>query len=123
MFVFSSGRQHLRESVPTRLGELAASLARIRSFSNNDLNRNAVAHLIEESKFFVEWTAIDTAIDIAAELVELQVQLARWQLGWANIWADDSQRTKVADQAKVWSERVLEMSGLLSESSAISGQS
>jgi hypothetical protein len=123
MFVFSSGRQHLRESVPTRLGGLAASLARSRSFSNNDLNRNAVAHLIEESKFFVEWTAIDTAIDIAAELVELQVQLARWQLGWANIWADDSQRTKVADQAKVWSERVLEMSGLLSESSAISGQS
>ncbi|MBD2004509.1 MULTISPECIES: hypothetical protein [Cyanophyceae] len=106
--------RYLRESVPTRLGELAANLARIQSFSNNDLNRDAVAHLIEESKFFIEWTAIDAGIDIAAELVELQVQLARWQLNWSNIWADDVQRTKVAQQAKIWSDRVLEMSGLLS---------
>ncbi|MBD1900907.1 hypothetical protein NDI44_04180 [Trichocoleus sp. DQ-A3] len=115
--------RYLRESVPTRLGELAANLARIRSFSNNDLNRDAVAHLIEESKFFIEWTAIDAGIDIAAELVELQVQLARWQLGWANIWADDAQRTKVAQQAKVLSDRVLEMSGLLSEPVTSASQS
>ncbi|MBD1930506.1 MULTISPECIES: hypothetical protein [Cyanophyceae] len=113
---WTTKREHyLHESVPTRLGELAANLARIRSFSNNDLNRDAVAHLIEESKFFIEWTAIDSGIDIAAELVELQVQLARWQLNWSNIWADNSQRTKVAQQAKVWSDHILEMSGLLSE--------
>jgi hypothetical protein len=107
--------RYLREAVPTRLGELAANLARIRSFSMNDLNCGAVAHLIEESKFFIEWTAIDAGIDQAAELVELQVQLARWQLSWSTIWADNSQRTKVAEQAKVWSDRVLEMSGLLLE--------
>jgi hypothetical protein len=113
---WTAKREHyLRESVPTRLGELAANLARIRSFSNNDLNRDAVAHLIEESKFFIEWAAINAGIDTAAELVELQVQLARWQLRWSHIWADNSQRRKVAQQAKVWSERVLEMSGLLSE--------
>jgi hypothetical protein len=107
--------RYLREAVPTRLGELAANLARIQSFSNNDLNRDVVAHLIEESKFFIEWTAIDAGIDQAAELVELQVQLARWQLSWSTIWADNSKRTKVAEQAKVWSDRVLEMSGLLLE--------
>jgi hypothetical protein len=107
--------RYLREAVPTRLGELAANLARIQSFSKNDLNRDAVAHLIEESKFFIEWTAIDAGIDQAAELVELQVQLACWQLSWSTIWADKSQRTKVAEQAKVWSDRVLEMSGLLLE--------
>jgi len=107
--------RYLRESVPTRLGELAASLARIRSFSNNELNRDAVVYLIKESKFFIEWTAIDAGIDQAAELVELQVQLAHWQLNWSTIWADDAQRKKVADQAKVWSDRVLKMSGLLSE--------
>ncbi len=107
--------RYLREAVPTRLGELAANLARIQSFSNNDLNRDVVAHLIEESKFFIEWTAIDAGIDQAAELVELQVQLARWQLSWSTLWADNSQRTKVAEQAKIWSDRVLEMSGLLLE--------
>lgn len=107
--------RYLCEAVPTRLGELAANLARIRSFSNNNLNRDAVASLIEESKFFIEWTAMDAGIDQAAELVELQVQLAHWQLGWSKIWTDDARRTNVAEQAKVWSDRVLEMSGLLSE--------
>jgi hypothetical protein len=115
--------RYLRESVATRLGELAANLARIRSFSHNDLNCDAVAHLIEESKLFIEWTAIDAGIDQAAELVKLQVQLARWQLGWTKIWADNSQRMKVAEQAKVWSDQVLEMSGLLPETVTSANQS
>ncbi len=110
--------RYLCESVPNRLGELAANLARIASFCTNDLNCDAVASLIEESKFFIEWTAIDTGIDRAAKLVELQVQLARWQLGWSNIWVDEAKRKTVAEQAKHWSEHVLEMSGLLTESVA-----
>jgi hypothetical protein len=108
--------RYLRESVPNRLGELAANLIRITSFCRNDLNRDAVASLIEESKFFVEWTAIDAEIDQAAELVNLQVQLACWQLGWTNIWADGAKRRMIAEQARGWSDRVLDMSGLLSES-------
>jgi hypothetical protein len=105
--------RYLREPVPNRLGELAANLARIASFCNNDLNCDAVASLIEESKFFIEWTAIAVQIDRAAELVELQVQLARWQLGWSSIWVDEAKRKSVAEQAKNWSERILKMSGLL----------
>jgi hypothetical protein len=108
-------KRFLQAEIPFRLGEIAANLARIKSFSNNELNREAVVSLIEESKFFIEWTAIDAGIDKAAELVELQVQLAGWQLNWANIWADDTQRVTVAQEAKVWSDRVLEMSGLLSD--------
>jgi hypothetical protein len=107
--------RYLGETLPTRLGELAANLARISSFSHNDLNRDAVASLIEESKFFIEWTAMDADIDLAAELVELQVQLARWQLGWQNIWVDQARKLEVVNQARVWANRVLEMSGLLSE--------
>jgi hypothetical protein len=34
---------------------------------------------------------------------------------WSNIWEDDGQRMNVAAQAKIWADRVLEMSGLLSE--------
>ncbi|MFP5272403.1 DUF5674 family protein [Coleofasciculus sp.] len=64
---------------------------------------------------FIEWTAMDAGMDHAAELVELQVQLARWQFHWSKIWADDAKRINVAEQARVWMERVLEMSGLLSE--------
>jgi hypothetical protein len=102
--------RYLFEPLPNRLGELAANLARIQSFSKHDLNQDAVAYLIEESKFFIEWTAIDAGTDRAAELVELQVQLARWQLNWVKIWGDRVQRDKVAEVAKGWSNRILEMS-------------
>jgi len=92
--------RYLRELLPNRLGELAENLARIQSFSNNDLNQDAVASLIEESRFFIEWTAIDAGIDRAAELVGLQIQLAQWQLNWADIWGDRVQRERVAEIAK-----------------------
>jgi hypothetical protein len=110
--------RYLRKSIPNRLGELAANLSRIASFCTNDLNCDAVASLVEESKFFIEWTAIDTGIDQAAELVELQVQLARWQLSWSSIWVNEAKRKTVVEQAKNWSENILEMSGLLTESVA-----
>lgn len=107
--------RYLNDEVPTRLGGLAANLARIKSLTKSGVNGNAVEYLIRESKFFIEWTAMDAGMDYAAELVELQVQLARWQFHWSNIWADDAKRINVAEQARVWTERVLEMSGLLSE--------
>jgi hypothetical protein len=113
--------RYLRESIPNRLGELAANLSRIASFCSNDLNCDAVASLVEESKFFIEWTAIDTGIDQAAELVEVQVQLARWQLGWSSIWVNEAKRKTVAEQTKSWSEYILGMSGILTESVASQG--
>lgn len=113
---------YLCETVPNRLGELAANLARIKSFSSNDLNQDAVVSLIEESKFLIEWTAMDAGIDRAAELIELQVQLAHWQLKWSRIWANPVQRMQAAAQAKIWSDRVLEMSGLLFESVVLPSQ-
>jgi hypothetical protein len=46
-------------------------------------------------------------------LVEIQRQLARWQHGWQDLWADPVARAAVAAQAGAWSKRVLEQSGLL----------
>jgi hypothetical protein len=45
---------YLRNAVPTRLGEIAANLAQIKSFSNNSLNPDVAATLIQASKFFNE---------------------------------------------------------------------
>jgi hypothetical protein len=105
--------RYLRDELPTRLGGLAANLARIRSFSSHAANRDVVESLLDESKFFIEWTAADADVDTAAELVELQVQLAQWQRRWADIWADPAQRSRVAEESRLWSQRVLGMSGLL----------
>ena len=92
---------------------MAADLSRIKSFASHDANREAIESMIDESKYFIEWTAAEVEVDTAAELVELQVQLVRWQRNWARIWADPAQRRQVAEQSSAWSKRVLEMSGLL----------
>lgn len=105
--------RYLRDSIPVRLGGLAANLRRIKSFAAQDTGRDAVVSLIEESKFFIEWTARDTLDDTAAQLVELQVLLATWQQNWSRIWSNPTQRQQVVEQSLAWSERVLALSGLL----------
>ena len=105
--------RYMRDELPIRLGGLAANLSRIKSFSANEASRDTVASLIDESKMFIEWTAAQTEINTAEKLVELQIQLARWQLQWQNIWLDASKRSKVAEQSSAWSKQVLELSGLL----------
>jgi hypothetical protein len=105
--------RYMRDDIPVRLGGLAANLSRIKSFSSNEASRETVASLIDESKMFIEWTAAQTEINTAEKLVELQVQLARWQLQWQTIWNDTSKRVQVAEQSSIWSKHVLEMSGLL----------
>lgn len=105
--------RYLRDSLPVRLGGLAANLSRIKSFAAQDASRDAVESMLDESKHFIEWTAAETEIQTAAQLVELQVQMARWQLTWAKTWSDPRQRKQLAEQSAAWSKRVLEMSGLL----------
>lgn len=107
--------RYLRDGLPVRLGGLAANLGRIKSFAAHDAGREAVESLIDESKFFIEWTAAQVESHAAAELVALQIQLAQWQRNWAHIWTDHGRRNQIAEQSGVWSKRVLEMSGLLSQ--------
>jgi hypothetical protein len=54
-------------------------LARINSFSDHPDHRDVVESLLDESKFFIEWTAPKTILETQVKLVELQLQLARWQ--------------------------------------------
>lgn len=106
----------LRQPQANRLGELAASLARIKSRCQNPANQDLVAAFIEESLFFVGLIIPDTDTDKAGELNQLQSQLREWQQDWSNIWASPTERANIAAIASTWSEQVLGMSGLLSES-------
>lgn len=110
--------RYLRDALPVRLGGLAANLSRIKSFAAHEASRDAVESLIDESKYFIEWTAAETVVEVSAELVGLQVQLARWQCQWIQIWLDPVRRGQVAEASGVWSKRVLELSGLLRASTA-----
>ena len=100
------------EDVPHRLGHVASNLARIRSFFNSAYKK-AVKVVIDETEWFIEWTAAEIEPEQAEELVSIQVQLARWQMNLDNIWLDEVHRAEIAKQAEIYSQKVLHMSGLL----------
>ena len=68
---------------------------------------------MNESKYFIEWTAIDADVEITAELVQLQIELAVLQLKLDLNWDDEQKRLQIGRQAKEWSQTVLQNSGLI----------
>jgi hypothetical protein len=107
--------RYLCDGVPVRLGELASTLSRIKSFSREIILQEAVEQMIEESKFFIEWTVDEVEPNVAIELNELHTQLICWQRDFLTNWHDSTRRAKVSQQARIWSDRILERSGLLSK--------
>jgi hypothetical protein len=103
----------LRDQLPVRLGNLASNLARVESISKHPALREAASKVLTESKFFIEWTAADASLPQQVELLELQRTLVRWQLGWDKIWEDAERRSRMAAEARQWSNHLLESSGLL----------
>jgi hypothetical protein len=105
--------RYLQDAIPIRLGGLAANLARIASFSKHPGHQEAVADILVESKWFIEWTAAELEVPKAAELVGLQLKLAQWNWDSRQNWHDENWRNRLADNARRWSQYILEMSGLL----------
>jgi hypothetical protein len=105
--------RYMKDELPVRLGGLAANLSRIKSFSANENSRETVASLIDESKMFIEWTAAQAEINTASVMVDVQIQLALWQIRWDRIWADAAERKQIAEKSGLWSKQILELSGLL----------
>jgi hypothetical protein len=66
--------RYLCDELSIRLGGLAANLARVKSFSDHPDHRDIVESLLDESKFFIEWTALDAEPELQADLVELQIR-------------------------------------------------
>lgn len=99
--------RYMRDPLPVRLDGLAANLRRIKSFPENENCRETVASLINESKMFIEWTAAQAEINTASVMVEVQIQLALWQIRWDKIWPDSTERRHIAEnleygQSRFW---------------------
>ncbi len=105
--------RYLQDAVPVRLGGLAANLSRIASFSQHAGIRETVSDIMLETRWFIEWTALELEITKAADLVKLQIQLALWDLESPQYWHNESWRNELTAKAREWMQRVLEMSGLL----------
>ena len=103
----------LRDSLPRRLGGLAATLGRISSVARKSSDPTNVTRLLEEAKYLIEWTAADAEPEVAAELVSMQTLINLWGKAWEKTNQNKEQRTLLSVQAKHWSDRALDFSGLL----------
>ena len=100
-------KRYLQDNLQVRLGGIAANLARIASFSSDPADWEAVESMLEESKFFIEWTAPEAPLDVKAPLAELQIQLALWNLVWPKVYTDPQEREKLSQLPHTWSQKVL----------------
>lgn len=98
-------RRFLKNNLAVRLGCIASDLARLKSFSQMPNNQRAIRDLIEESKFFIEWTAPKTSQDAQEKLVKLQIELALISYSF--------KREKIASFSDRWTNKILKLSGLL----------
>ena len=102
----------MRDPLPRRLGGLSATFGRISSSAHESSDPALVAHLLDEAKHLIEWTAADTDPEIAAELVAIQRLIVLWQKAWTKAALAPELRTLLATQAKQWSDQTLEFTGL-----------
>jgi len=104
----------MQDDVPTRLRRLATHLSQIQSLLTQGSSENLILALVDESRYFIEWTVPDMVkaddIDRACELVDLVRLLTRWLFHWDNIWTDAEQKQSASLQTSYWLQRVLEIS-------------
>ncbi len=102
-------QRFLKDTLSVRLAGLAADLNRVASSARRATGSEATLAMLEESQYFIEWTAGEVAPEVGEELVNLQVVLALWRRAWPEMEKSQRQRTLLAVQAKQWSDRVLEL--------------
>ncbi len=103
----------LRDPLPRRLGGLAATLGRISSSARRATDPEIVSNLLDEAKHLIEWTAADAEPETAAELVRMQTMITLWQRAWEEASRNPKQRILLSVQAKDWSDKAVDFSGLM----------
>ena len=71
--------------------------------------------LIDESISFIEWTESALPPEQAAALEDLRVELEKWRREWPGEAMPQAPVGALANMASVWSDKILEMSGLTNE--------
>lgn len=97
-----------------QLGELAATLARLKSWCQKNASRELVPVLLSESLLYVNLLQQKSHIN-NVELTQLQKLLQGWKQDWVDICDNPTETASLALVADTWSKRVLDMSGLLSK--------
>lgn len=109
--------RYLQADRVTQLDSLVLNLTRIQVLVGSGTDELVAQHLIRESQFFIEWTVpdvnLETHLDFATELLDLQRLLSRWKLSWSDLWANENERQEIAALAKQWCDRIQRQCELL----------
>ena len=104
-------KRFLQADQTAQLESLALNLTRIQFFADSVTGESFVEHLIRESQFFIEWIVpgidLETGLDQAVELADLQRLLSRWKLNCSDWWGDEQKRQEVARLSQEWCDRIL----------------
>jgi hypothetical protein len=103
--------RYLKDPWPTRLAGIAADLGRVSSSARHTTGSESVAQMLEESQYFIEWTAAELDPEVAGELVNIQVLIALWRRAWPEAQHQPQQRTILSVQAKTWADQILGLAG------------
>lgn len=106
-------QRYLHDPLPIRLAGLAADLARIASSARHPSGSASVSEMLEESQYYIEWTAAEAEPEIASELVDIQLMIVIWRHAWPEAQHSMTQRTLLSVQAKKWSDLILDYSGIV----------
>jgi hypothetical protein len=107
--------RYLRDPLPIRLAGLAADFERIASSARHTSGAASVTEMLEESQYYIEWTAAEAEPQVAGELVDIQRMIAAWRRAWPEAQISPTQRALLSVQAKKWADQVLGYSGLLEQ--------
>lgn len=100
----------MHDPVSRRLGGISSDLARLANLIKSGSKDEALyRNLILELKLFTEWTAGDLATEQQIIILELQRALS----SWSERAPSSADVENVRCEATVWSDRLLEMSGLV----------
>ena len=104
----------IKETPARQLGALAATLGRIASSAEKSARTKAIVPMLDECLQFIEWTLARQPETASGELQDISVMLKLWRDSWEYAQADNHLRELLSVQAKQWSDRALDLSGLLS---------
>lgn len=105
--------RYLRDTTPRRLGSLASSVKRLGRFISMAEFDRTVHDLAQECRLFARWAASEAEYETSLALQELQTDLEAWQAFYAQRKGDESWRVNTNLACVQWSQRLLELSGLL----------
>ena len=97
----------IRDESSVRMGNLASNLLRLNKWIRMRHNDGAIVDLMREIAWLMEWSG-----DLAsAELADMQREICRWR----RVWPVEQARHILALRAFQMSNRILEGSGLLEQ--------